>query len=534
MKFFKSYLTREKYSDDSLVTLSLGGDKDAFCQIVKRYQNLLCSIAYAALGDIKQSEDIAQESFIEAWKKLASLQEPEKLRAWLCGILRFKLSHFHRKERHQVMSGAVDIEQHDAADEHEIEPQIIDEQHQVLLWKFLDGLNDNYKEPLILFYRENQSIDKVAEELSLTKDTVKQRLSRGRAQLKAAMTEFIEDGLKNTKPGEAFTTGVMVMISDIAPGLKSTAIGTSAAKVSYLFKFTSIVTLLASLSGLISSYFGLQASLAQSRTLREKQLTKKSVSLFIIVALVFVMGMMALKYIALAHQSFISTYATLSQLLVCLFVGGYLLLVKHVFAAIQNLRAQERIFHPEAFDKGIDTEQAEQRYYKSSFSLLGVPLVHIHFGLHEVTDKPTFAWIAGGTYAHGLLFAWGGVAIAPISVGILSVGVVSIGAVSLGVLSLGTVAIGALGLGASAIAFKAYGSLSALGWQSALSDGFSIANNAAIGRIAYASEVNNDAAAQLINLSLFNHLYPWALLFLSVLVIIPAIWYANKVKQRHV
>lgn len=54
-------------ADSALVLDSLGGDKDAFCQIVMRYQTLLCSIAYSAIGDIKLSEDVAQEAFVEAW-----------------------------------------------------------------------------------------------------------------------------------------------------------------------------------------------------------------------------------------------------------------------------------------------------------------------------------------------------------------------------------------------------------------------------------------------------------------------------------
>lgn len=533
MNLFKSYINKSKHTDEHLVTLSLGGDKDAFCQIVVRYQNLLCSIAYASLGDFKQSEDVAQEAFVEAWKKLASIREPEKLKAWLCGILRFKLSHYHRKEQHQVISGASEIEMHDKVAEGDLEHQVIDEQHQTLLWQLLENLGDNYKEPLVLYYRENQSIDKVAHELSLSKDTVKQRLSRGRALLKTAMADFVENTLKNTKPGEAFTTSVMVMISDIAPTLKSTAIGTSAAKASYWFKLTSVVTFIAAISGLISSYFGLQASLAQSRTLRERQLTKKVVSLFLLVAALYVFGMLVLRKVAYLHQSFVDVYAILSQLLVLSFVLIYCLLVKKAFSALQKLRIEERLFQPEAFDKAIDHAGAKSRYYKSAWSLFGVPLVHVHFGLHEKNDKPTFGWVAGGTYAHGLIFAWGGVAIAPISVGILSVGVVSIGAVGLGVFSLGTVALGGIGLGASAVAYKAYGSLSAMGWHSALSDGFSIAKQGAIGRIAYAAQANNEAAATLVELTSFNSIYPWALLACSIMVIVPAIWYANKVKQHH-
>src|SRR5438445_396954 len=75
-------------SDAKLVAESLTGDREAFGQIVARYQTLICSLAYSGTGSLTQSEDLAQETFIAAWRQLASLREPEKLRSWLCGIAR--------------------------------------------------------------------------------------------------------------------------------------------------------------------------------------------------------------------------------------------------------------------------------------------------------------------------------------------------------------------------------------------------------------------------------------------------------------
>src|SRR5215468_6930573 len=76
------------FSDSELVARSLAGDRDAFGRIVMRYQTLICSLAYSATGSLSQSEDLAQETFVTAWKQLADLREPGKLRAWLCRISR--------------------------------------------------------------------------------------------------------------------------------------------------------------------------------------------------------------------------------------------------------------------------------------------------------------------------------------------------------------------------------------------------------------------------------------------------------------
>ena len=55
-------------SDASLVAESLAGNREAFGQIVARYQALICSLAYSGTGNLSQSEDVAQETFIAAWK----------------------------------------------------------------------------------------------------------------------------------------------------------------------------------------------------------------------------------------------------------------------------------------------------------------------------------------------------------------------------------------------------------------------------------------------------------------------------------
>jgi len=160
MNIFKKRNRIIDTSDAALVMASLGGDRNAFCQIVARYQNLLCSLAYSCVGDLKHSEDIAQEAFIEAWKKLDSLKDPEKLKSWLCGILRFKASHFRRKEATQPITGAVELDEQGAGQsaQAKIEDEAISAQEQTLLWQTLEKMPETYREPLILFYREQHSV----------------------------------------------------------------------------------------------------------------------------------------------------------------------------------------------------------------------------------------------------------------------------------------------------------------------------------------------------------------------------------------
>ncbi|MGA3267986.1 MAG: sigma factor, partial [Verrucomicrobiota bacterium] len=65
-----------EYSDSELVAQSLAGNRNAFGQIVVRYQTLISSLAYCATGSLTQSEDLSQETFVTAWQQLSDLREP--------------------------------------------------------------------------------------------------------------------------------------------------------------------------------------------------------------------------------------------------------------------------------------------------------------------------------------------------------------------------------------------------------------------------------------------------------------------------
>ncbi|WP_323815025.1 sigma-70 family RNA polymerase sigma factor [Cellvibrio sp. NN19] len=522
------------WSDADLVMASLGGDRNAFCEIVTRYQNLLCALAYSAVGDLKHSEDIAQETFIEAWKKLDTLRDPEKLKSWLCGILRFKTSHFRRKEAAQPVADAHELDEYsdEQSAQTKIEDDVISAQEQALLWQALEKMPDTYREPLILFYREQCSVEHVADQLELTEDTVKQRLSRGRKLLQQAMVNFVEDTLTKSKQGTAFTLSVLAAINDIAPAIKVATFSTGAAKAAAIFKWGALLAVMATASGFISSFFGLRAALDQSRTKRERKQIIFYVTLYFVFTFVYILGMMGLQYTAEKNFGNAVSFSIISQLLVAALAVIHISLTIKMLRAKRKLRMQERLLHPEAFQDPVDHIGYKRREYKSHLYIAGVPLIHVRFGIPEQGDKPLVAWFAGGSHAYGLVFAWGGIAIAPISVGIISVGAIGIGAVGVGLLGMGTVAIGVIGFGASSIAFKAYGSLSALGWESALSGGFSIAHEAAIGAISFAKHINNEQAAEIVSMAIFQQSYLWMLAALTVLVVVPAILYSNNVRKH--
>src|SRR5204862_2259428 len=80
----------------------------------------------------------------------------------------------------------------------------------------LAKLPELYRLPLILFYREGQSVRAVAESLAISEDAVKQRLARGREMLRDRMSGLVETVLKRSTPTAVFTMTVAVAIGALA------------------------------------------------------------------------------------------------------------------------------------------------------------------------------------------------------------------------------------------------------------------------------------------------------------------------------
>ncbi|MEM9531922.1 MAG: sigma-70 family RNA polymerase sigma factor [Pseudomonadota bacterium] len=534
MELFKRRKRKTAESDAALVAASLAGDREAFGQLVSRYQSLLCSLAYSSTGDLSHSEDIAQEVFVEAWKKLDTLLEPAKVKAWLVGILRFKISHFHRREARQPVKHAeqLDDDRGFELQEAKTEDAVIQSQEQSLLWQAMEKVPETYRETLILFYREDRSTKQVAQHLDLSEDAVKQRLSRGRKLLQTEMLRFVEGALKHSKPGASFTAAVLAVISSIPAPAKAASAGAAAMKAGSWFKWTTVLTLLATCSGLISTFFGLRASLDQSRTRQERRRVFRIVGVLFFYPILFVAAVFGLRQLALIPGMPSPQIAIGSQLLVLAFVVSYTFVTVHILNGLRTFRSQQRELFPEAFQDEVDQPGAKAREYKSRLRLAGVPLLHFRFGMPEQDDTPVIGWLAGGDKAFGLLFAWGGLAVAPISVGIVSCGLFTVGAVGVGVLGVGTVGIGLIGFGAATVAYRAYASLSALGWESAFSNGFSIAKEAAIGPIAFAEQVNNERAYEIARLASADAAFLWLMGAIAALVIIPSAWHSRAVRRR--
>ena len=82
------------------------GKLQAFEAIVTNYQDLVCAITYSATADVQQSEELAHQTFINAWKNLSQLKDPSRFRSWLCAIARNNIRNFINKNKRDIIANA--------------------------------------------------------------------------------------------------------------------------------------------------------------------------------------------------------------------------------------------------------------------------------------------------------------------------------------------------------------------------------------------------------------------------------------------
>jgi RNA polymerase sigma factor (sigma-70 family) len=526
--------------DAVLVQRSLADGPSAFSEIVARYQALVCSLTYNATGSLSRSEDLAQEVFVTAWKELRQLREPEKLRPWLCGIARRLTANTRRREGREPVCAAEELaDEHHTATPGPVE-EAISREEEAILWRSLERIPETYREPLILFYREGQSVDRVAAALELTEDAAKQRLSRGRKLLQEQVALFVEGALRMSTPGRAFTLGVLAAL----PLMKTTATaatigvaaakaGTSATGIGWL-GFLGILT--GPIAGFLGAWIGVRANLESAESEPERRLIRRQAAAF----LGLVIGFLVLMGLAMPFESQIWHERT--GLAVAL---GALLPTFYVIALVTMIfrfrRARQRVCAEQAPHCSADSTNRRREAWRtfeyiSPWRFLGLPLLHIRTGRPSGEKlRPAVGWIAIGDLAIGVILAVGGFAVGGVAIGGFSIGLIAMGGGSLGIVAFAGVGIGLYAAtGGLAVGYLAHGGC-ALGWHGA-EGGMAAAHDFALGQSAAAAHANDETAQAALGAIRFFDIanqmvrYPWffAIAWSPMLLII---WRAQRARR---
>lgn len=517
-------------NDPELVQASLAGDREAFGQIVARYQSLVCSLAYSATGSLNASEDLAQETFLTAWRQLAGLREPEKLRSWLCAIARNIINNSLRRQGREPSHRAEALE--DAPESHSPEPhpaeQTISNEEQAILWRSLEQIPELYREPMVLFYREHQSVESVAQSLELTEDAVKQRLARGRKMLHEQVAAFVEGALARSTPGKAFTVAVLASLpASLTISAKAATMG-AAAKTGAAAKAAGLLGLLGPFISPVMGLWGMWAGYRigqETGTDRERANNRKFAKQIGLCQVLFCLLFIPLMIFS---DNLVKNNPALFVILMMAVTFSWA--AAAAWLAVRAYRDRTRLAQSLTPQELAGRPVLPAWEYRSRFAPLGLPFIHIRWANRP--SGPVKAWIAVGDCAAGVLFACGAAAVAPVSFGGWAVGLVSFGGFSLGVLSLGGLVAGVWSFGGIVFGWQAFGGC-AIAWNAAWG-GLAVAHDLAVGGMVSALQANTDLARGQILANPFfqvsNAVLPW-LFCLNFFWLIPLIGQRKALKR---
>lgn len=165
--------------DEDAVDRVLQGDTAAFAAIVRRWQGPLLNLAWRFCRDRGRAEDMAQEAFLRAFRRLASWRRDAAFSTWLFALA----TNVYRSE----MRRAAPVTE--SFDENALPAPPADNpagaaDRRALVQRTLGALPPKYRDPLLLYYFHDQDVAATARSLDLPEGTVKARLSRGRALLR--------------------------------------------------------------------------------------------------------------------------------------------------------------------------------------------------------------------------------------------------------------------------------------------------------------------------------------------------------------
>jgi len=189
--------TTQAESDEELVRQAAAGRSEAFDELVARYQDRVFNVLTRMSGSTQDAEDLAQETFLKAYRALNSFRQGSKFYTWLFRIaVNTGFSRRRQEGRRKSHEGArLDGGSGENSDEWSMETVVAErtdsdparhlekEQLRARVREGLRQIDSDYRKILVLRDIEGMDYDGIAETLDITTAAVKSRLHRARLEM---------------------------------------------------------------------------------------------------------------------------------------------------------------------------------------------------------------------------------------------------------------------------------------------------------------------------------------------------------------
>lgn len=188
-----------------LITRSQNGDVSAFNELVLHYQQIVYNVVLRMLGDREVAADVTQDTFIAALRAIASFRAGSSFRAWILRIAANQAcDHWRRTHRHiqESLDSLIDEDEPHAssllntlvATGAEVNPEthLLTHELQELITRGLQTLPLEQRVAIVLCDLQGMSYEEIALTTQTTLGTVRSRIARGRARLRAYLCQHQE------------------------------------------------------------------------------------------------------------------------------------------------------------------------------------------------------------------------------------------------------------------------------------------------------------------------------------------------------
>lgn len=186
-------------SDDELVARTLAGDPAAFEAIIRRHNRLLFRTARSVLRSDAEAEDVVQETYFKAWRKLPSFRREARLSTWLVRIAMNEAFGRLRRSRAEVVTLAgwdgaqeTDMTADEAPSFDAPETAALRHEFRQVAERHIDALPAQYRIVFVLRVLEELDVEEVAQLLRVPPATVRTRFFRARSRLRESLAQELD------------------------------------------------------------------------------------------------------------------------------------------------------------------------------------------------------------------------------------------------------------------------------------------------------------------------------------------------------
>lgn len=258
------------------VLAATAGDRSAFERLIASCRHTVTGIALAIVKDLDASEEVAQEVFIYIWQQLGTLREPASFLPWVRQMTRHRSYNYLRdnKVKQKVLGDEAENLLESFADPAASMQDLLErEQQQIIMQDFISQLPEDSREIVLLYYREEQSSQQVADLLGLSDANVRKKLSRVREQLKDSLLARYGQLVLSTAPGLGFSAVVAAALTSVAPPVAAaTSVSVAAQQSSLLAKIAVLLggAMIGALTAVAAVFFSMKAVLNKADNEDEK------------------------------------------------------------------------------------------------------------------------------------------------------------------------------------------------------------------------------------------------------------------------